>query len=140
MAQAPKATVLDHYAGLDDPLVECTRRHKLVHIIAIATCATICGADSRVHIELFSKSKLAWLQTFLELPHGIPSHDASGDVFVRLDPSQVRNCFVSRIQAIAEQLPGKWWSLMGRRPDGPMMDMGAKGPYTWSAPGPRRTT
>ena len=107
MAQAPKATVLDHYAGLDDPLVECSRRHKLVHIIAIATCATICVADSRVHIELFSKSKLAWFQTFLELPHGIPSHDAFGDVFVRLNPSQVQNCFVSWIQAIAEQLPGE---------------------------------
>ena len=52
--------------------MERTRHHKLVDIIAIAICATICGADSWVHVELFGKSKLAWFQTFLELPHGIP--------------------------------------------------------------------
>ena len=46
MAQPPKTTILDHFADLDDPRVERTRRHKLVDIIAIAICATICGADS----------------------------------------------------------------------------------------------
>ena len=94
MAQPPKATVLDHFAELDDPRVERTRRHKLVDILAIAICATICGADSWVHIELFGKSKLTWFQTFLELPHGIPSHDTFGDVFARLDPAQLQNRFV----------------------------------------------
>ena len=58
MAGRPKATILDHSADLDDPRVERTRRHQLVDIIAIAICATICGADSWVHIELFGKSKL----------------------------------------------------------------------------------
>ena len=53
MAQPPKATILDHFAVLDDPKVGPTRRHKLVDNIAIAICATICGADSWVHIELF---------------------------------------------------------------------------------------
>ena len=80
MAQPPKATILDHFAELDDPRVERTRRYKLVDILAIAICATICGADSWVHIELFGRSKLAWFQSFLELPHGIPSHDTFGDV------------------------------------------------------------
>ena len=47
------------------------------YIIAIA----ICGADSWVHVELFGKSELEWFQTFLELPHGIPSHDTFGAVF-----------------------------------------------------------
>ena len=60
-----------------------TRRHKLVDIIAIAICATICGADSWVHVDLFGRSKLEWFQTFLELPGGIPSHDTFGDVFAR---------------------------------------------------------
>ena len=68
MAGRPKATILDHFADLDDPRVERTRRHQLVDIIAIAICATICGADSWVQVELFGKSKLEWFQTFLELP------------------------------------------------------------------------
>ena len=114
MAQPPKATILDHFAELDDPRVERTRRHKLVDILAIAICATICGADSWVHIELFGKSKLAWFQTFLELPSGIPSHDTFGDVFARLDPVQLQNCFVSWTQAIAELLPGAVVAIDGK--------------------------
>ncbi|MYC32099.1 MAG: transposase family protein [Chloroflexi bacterium] len=27
--------------------------------------------------------------------HGIPSHDTFGDVFARLDPVQLQDCFVS---------------------------------------------
>ena len=114
MARALKATILDHFADLQDPRVERTRRHKLVDILAIAICATICGADSWVHMELFGKSKLAWFQGFLELPHGIPSHDTFGDVFARLDPVQLQNCFVSWTQAIAELLPGEVVAIDGK--------------------------
>ncbi len=110
MAQRPKATILEHFAELDDPRVERTRRHKLVDILAIA----ICGADSWVHIELFGRSKLAWFQSFLELPHGIPSHDTFGDVFARLDPVQLQNCFISWTQAIAELLPGEVVAIDGK--------------------------
>ena len=60
--------------------IDRCKRHQLLDIIAIAICAVICGADSWVYIELFGKSKLEWFQTFLELPHGIPSHDTFGDV------------------------------------------------------------
>ena len=114
MAQPPKATILDHFAELDDPRVERTRHHKLVDILAIAICATICGADSWVHIELFGRSKLAWFQSFLELPHGIPSHDTFGAVFARLDSVQLQNCFVSWTQAIAELLPGEVVAIDGK--------------------------
>ena len=91
MAQPPKTTILDHFAALDDPRVERTRHHNPVDIIAGAICATICGAASWVHIELFGKSKLAWFQSLLELPYGIPSHGTFGNVCARLDPAQLQN-------------------------------------------------
>ena len=78
-------------------------------IITIAICATICGADSWVHVELFGKSKLEWFQTFLELPGGSPRFREGrlfGAVFARLDPAQFQSCFVSWTQAIAQLLPG----------------------------------
>ena len=87
--------------------MERTRRHRLVDIIAIAICATICGADSWVHVKLFGKSKLEWFQSFLELPGGIPSHDTFGEVFARLDPEQFQSCFMAWTQSIAEVLPGE---------------------------------
>ena len=121
--------------------MERTRRHKLVDIIAIAICVTICSADSWVHVELFGKSKLEWFQTFLELPNGVPSHDTFGDVFARLGPAQFQNCFVSWTRAIAERLPGAAvaQTLDQSRQDGPTTGRGARGPRTWSAPGQRRT-
>ncbi|MYC35214.1 MAG: ISAs1 family transposase [Chloroflexi bacterium] len=102
--------MLDHFAELDDPRVARTRHHKLVDILAIA----ICGADSWVHIELFGKSKLAWFQSFLELPRGIPSHDTLGNVFARLDPVQLQYCFVFWTQAIAELSPGEVVAIDGK--------------------------
>ncbi len=94
--------------------MERTRRHQLVDIIAIAICATICGADSWVHMELFGKSKLEWFQSFLGLPSGIPSHDTFGEVFARLDPEQFQNCFMAWTQAIAELLPGEVVAIDGK--------------------------
>ena len=73
---------------LDDPRIDRTKRHKLLDIVTIALCATICGADSWVDIELFGNCKEEWFKSFLELPNGIPSHDTFGDVFARLDPEQ----------------------------------------------------
>jgi hypothetical protein len=47
------------------------------------------------------------LETFLELPNGIPSHDTFGCVFARLDPERFQACFLSWVQAINTVLPAK---------------------------------
>ena len=91
LVQPSDAIILEHFADLDDPRVERTRRHKLVDIIAIAICATIYGADSWVQVELFGKSKLEWFQTFLELPGGIPSHDTPAFAGAGSDPGPSQN-------------------------------------------------
>ena len=39
------------------------------------------------------------LRTFLELPHGIPSHDMLGRVFARLDAARFEECFRDWVQA-----------------------------------------
>ena len=93
MKNSQSASIMDYFETLEDPRIDRCKRHQLLDIIAIAICAVICGADSWVYIELFGKSKLEWFQTFLELPHGIPSHDTFGDVFSRLDPEQFQQCF-----------------------------------------------
>jgi predicted transposase YbfD/YdcC len=59
--------------------------HKLEDILTIAICAVICGAETWVDIADFGKAKQPWLQTFLELPNGIPSHDTFGRVFAVLE-------------------------------------------------------
>jgi len=74
----------------------------------------ICGADTWVEVEEFGKSKRAWLETFLELPNGIPSHDTFGRVFARLDPEQFQACFLSWVQAINTVLPSQQIAIDGK--------------------------
>ena len=63
------------FAGIEDPRVERTKRHQLLDSILIAILGVLCGAEGWVEIETFGNTKEAWLNTFLELPNGIPSHD-----------------------------------------------------------------
>ena len=97
-----------------DPRIERSKRHKLLDIIAIAICATICGADSWVHIEMFGRSKEEWFRTFLELPGGIPSHDTFGEVFSRLDPEQFQSCFMDWTQEVAQLAQGEVVAIDGK--------------------------
>ena len=81
------ASILDHFAELDDPRREQGRIHRLDEIVFIATCAVLCGADTWVQIADYAHSKLDWLETFLELPGGIPSQDTFRRVFCLIDPA-----------------------------------------------------
>ncbi len=72
-----------HFSKIADPR-DVYKRHKLIDIITIAICAVVCGANSWEHIEVFGHSKLDWFNEFLELVHGISSHDALGSE-VQLD-------------------------------------------------------
>ncbi len=104
----------EHFATLEDPRVDRTKRHQLLAIITIALCAVICGADTWVDVEEFGQAKRAWLETFLELPNGIPSHDTFGRVFARLDPEQFEACFLAWVQAINTVLPAKPIAIDGK--------------------------
>ena len=107
-------TLQEHFATLEDPRIERTKHHQLLTIITIALCAVICGADTWVDSEEFGHAKQAWLETFLELPNGIPSHDTFGRVFARLDPEQFQACFLAWVQAIHRVLPAKPIALDGK--------------------------
>src|SRR5713101_6025340 len=107
-------TLQEHFASLEDPRVERTKHHQLLAIITIALCGVICGADTWVDVEEFGHAKRAWLDTFLDLPNGIPSHDTFGRVFARLDPEQFQACFLSWVQAIHTVLPAQQIAIDGK--------------------------
>ena len=114
MVDGQGASIMDHFRDLEDPRIERSKRHQLLDIVAIAICAVICGADSWVYVEMFGKSKEEWFRTFLDLPHGIPSHDTFGDVFSRLDPEQFQRCFMEWTQSVAALLPGEVVAIDGK--------------------------
>lgn len=96
---------LEQYFGqIPDPRVERTRAHQLLDIIAIALFAVLSGADSWVAIETYGSAKRSWLETFLALPNGIPSHDTFARVFVRLDPVAFEASFQQWMAALVSSL------------------------------------
>ena len=99
---------------LEDPRIERTKKHSLLDILVIALCTLLTGGEGFQDMELFGKSKRPWLQTFLALPHGIPSHDTFGRVFARLNPTRFQECFLSWTRAVAALTQGTLVSLDGK--------------------------
>lgn len=115
MPKKPLEAIEEHFSKVTDPRVDRTKEHKLMDMIAIAICAVICGAEGWVDIELFGKSKLPWLKTFLELPNGIPSHDTFGRVFARIDAQQFQLAFQEWVWAVNEIVQGQIINMDGKQ-------------------------
>ena len=105
--------IAQHFGNIHDP-----RRHNKLHnlsdIIAITVCAVIAGANSWETIEQFGKAKKEWLSEFLELPHGIMSHDTIERVFAVIDPVEFRESFASWIQAVTDITQGQVIAIDGK--------------------------
>lgn len=115
MPKKPLEAIEEHFSKVSDPRVERTKEHKLIDLIAIAICAVICGAEGWVDMELFGKSKLPWLKTFLELPNGIPSHDTFGRVFSRIDAQEFQLAFYEWVWAVNDIIQGQIINIDGKQ-------------------------
>jgi len=93
--------LLDYFKDVTDPRVERTKLHKLEDILAIAICATICGAEGWTEIAFFGECKQEWLKTFLELENGIPCDDTFRRVISALQPDEFETYFQKWTKAIS---------------------------------------
>jgi predicted transposase YbfD/YdcC len=107
--------ITKHFGQIRDPRIGNATRHKLLEIIVIAICAVICGADGWSDVALFGKSKHKWFKTFLELPHGIPSHDTFGRVFGKIKPEEFQRSFLEWVKAIQQLTEGEVIAIDGKQ-------------------------
>jgi predicted transposase YbfD/YdcC len=107
-------SIVEYFATVPDPRVERSRLHPLTSILVLSLLAVICGADSFVAIELFGKRKQEWLQTFLDFPNGIPSHDTLGRVFAMLDPKGLAEAFRGWMADVAQLKSGGLVAIDGK--------------------------
>ena len=83
--------------------------HRAMPLVS-AECRFIAPAQQgdrcevRSRIAPFGRKRLAWLSGFLDLPHGIPSHDTLERVFDRLKPRAFQACFREWVQAVRSAL------------------------------------
>jgi predicted transposase YbfD/YdcC len=104
-----------HFADLPDPRSDRGKRHKLSDMIVLAVTAVICCADSWSDVADFGSAKGRWFETFLDLPHGIPSQDTFERVFARLDPDAFERCFMNWAAALAGSSKGKLVAIDGKK-------------------------
>ena len=102
------------FEGLRDPRVQASCDHLLFDIVSIAVLAVACGADAWTDREVFGKKRREWLATFLELPHGIPSHDTFRRVFGVLNRKEFSACLLQWTQALHEASGGKLIAIDGK--------------------------
>ncbi len=115
MDSRPISSLERYFGELPDPRQGKNVQHPLLSLLSIAVCAVICGADNWVDVEMFGQAKQAWLESFLYLPHGIPSHDTFGRVFRWLDPDVFEACFRQWTQAVCALLGGEVVALDGKQ-------------------------
>ena len=74
------------FETLADPRAGNAGKHSLHDILVIALCTVLCGGETCTDMALFGQSKREFLESFLPLKNGIPSHDTFSRVFRLLDP------------------------------------------------------
>lgn len=97
-----ETSISQAFCDLSDPRVNRTKRHPLTNIITISICAIICGCDDFCSIEEYGKSKQEWFEEFLDMPHGIPSHDTFSDVLNRLDSKEFSRAFTNWVAKLGD--------------------------------------
>lgn len=102
------------FQDMPDPRVAGRCDHKLIDIIVITVCAMIAGAESWVDVESFGQAKQEWLRTFLDLPHGVPSHDTFGRFFATLDAEAFQTAFMRWVEGVFRVSRGQVIAIDGK--------------------------
>ena len=103
----------EYFADVTDP----RRRegtYPLLNILFIAVCAVVCGADDFVAIAEFGRSKRKFLEKFLDLRAGIPSHDRFNAIFREIKPAEFETCLLNWIVALHEVTDGQVVAIDGK--------------------------
>jgi hypothetical protein len=96
-------------------------------ILMMAICGAISGADNKVDVEAYGQAKQGRLETWLDLPDGIASHDSFGRVFRFLNPQAFPERFLGWVRQVdgaargegvardGQQMRGRRTCLSGRK-------------------------
>lgn len=97
--------IIEAFQGLEDPRKSNATKHDFAEMLTLAVIAVICGHETCVDMESFSKIHRDFLRTFLKLKHDIPSHDAFSRLFRILDPEAFQGSLLKLVDMFNHHLP-----------------------------------
>ena len=103
-----------YFSEMKDPRVDRAKRHLLNDVLFITIAAVLSGAETWNDIADYGKSKKEWLNTILELPGGIPSHDTFNRVFAAIDAEEFEKIFIKWIKSIQYFPDNEYVSIDGK--------------------------
>jgi predicted transposase YbfD/YdcC len=106
--------IINIFRKIEDPRKGNAICHDLTETLIIAILAIICGAKTFTEMELFGKERKEWLNKFLKLESGIPSHDTFGDIFSALNPEVITESFIEWVETIRQKISGEVVAIDGK--------------------------
>lgn len=97
--------IVKAFQDLEDPRKSNATKHDFAEMLTLAVIAVICGHETCVDMESFSKAHREFLGTFLKLKHDIPSHDAFSRLFRILDPGAFEGSLLRLADILNQHLP-----------------------------------
>lgn len=107
-------TLSYHLSIIADPRMDRRKEHSLHDVLMIAILGMLCGAETFVDFEDFGNAKKDWLEGFLELPNGIPSHDTFGRVFAAMDNKVFAESFRNWTEGLRKKISGEIVAIDGK--------------------------
>ena len=106
--------LVDRAKTIPDPRRQCRNlKHRLEDIVVLGFCGVVAGCDDFVEIADWAQQNVAFFRTFLELPHGIPSHDTFNRVFTLVKPAALQEVLLPWLLQ-RRGLPGDWVHVDGK--------------------------
>src|SRR3954463_7430647 len=92
--------LITELASIEDPRCGWKVEHRLLDILVIAVCAVLGEAETFEDIAPYGRCKRAWLEGFLALPNGIPSHDTLRRGLMLVAPDAFERSFLGWVRAV----------------------------------------
>jgi predicted transposase YbfD/YdcC len=110
-----KKSIEKLFGKVEDPRVLNRCDHKLIDILFIAFCTLLSNGEDYEDMVEFGRQRQYWLETVLDLPNGIPSHDTFNRVFQLIDPKYLSKGLTEDGSALLESVAGKLISFDGKK-------------------------
>jgi predicted transposase YbfD/YdcC len=112
MPAKERSDLVEALRAVPDPRRQCKNlRHLLIDVLAVGFCGVLGGCEDFVEMQEFGQAKADFFRRFLELPHGIPSHDTFRRVFQAVCPQALQTALIQWLQGLRQT------ASAGPRPD-----------------------